>query len=411
MIISIVQFAITFIREYGIVCFFTVLFGVGAIIFYMQDKKGLLTRKLTVGISTVIAISLLTYFFISYINPNYTCMGYSTKNFIVLKQEGNVLACLDDFSSTGGKFGGHTICRLQGLNLNDGKILYQKSTKSYHELIGYQNNIVWMQSVYVGLDVKGFNLETGAMQATVDDDYLMAEFSDLATGIYTCKYNIATEQFDVVSKDARHISIDALANKKVEDTVAKITPCIHYLVTDNEIKDAYNNLKKANETAIKREHLDSIRDKQLQSNLTYAELDAEYEKLPDNGYKEYAESFISLRGNERQKLYDQDGKLLNKELDFLKPHFILYDSLTKNVFILSYKTLDKLEFTINCVSSTNGKLIWAANKNELKIGDFFTKDPEYITAFIYNHNPIFVFEGFVISLNKDNGEVNWLRRM
>ncbi|MBA2611755.1 MAG: hypothetical protein H0U95_07285 [Bacteroidetes bacterium] len=411
MIISTVDFLITFIREYSVVCFFVMLFGVGSIILLKQDKKGILTRKLSIGVAFIIVITLLTYIFISYINPNYTCLGYSTKNFQVLKQEENVLACIDDFGSSDGKFSSHTICRLQGLNLNDGKLLYQKSSKNYNDIIGYQNSIVWIQSNYKKLDLKGFDLKNGTVQITMDDDYLMTKFSDLATGIYSCKYNSETELFDVVSKDAKHISIDALTTKKADSAIVKVNQSIHYLVTENEIKDVFINIKSKNETLIKRQHLDSIRDKQLKSNFTYAELDAEYEKLPDNAYKQFSESFISLRGEERRKLYDQDGVQLNKDLDFLKARFVLYDSLTKNVFILSYKTLDKLEFTINCLSSTTGKLIWAAGKNDLKIGDFFTENPKYITALIYNHNAIFVFDGFVISLNKDNGAFNWLKRM
>ncbi|MEO6304612.1 MAG: hypothetical protein ABIP51_15740 [Bacteroidia bacterium] len=411
MVISTIDFLITFIREYSMACFFVLLFGVGSIILYKQDKKGLLSRKLTIGITIVAAITLLSYGFISYINPNYTCLGYSTENFKILKQEENVLACIDDFGSTSGKFTGHTICRLQGLDLNDGKLLYQKSSRSYHDVLGYQNDVVWMQSIYEELDVKGFNLKNGKVLVTIDDDYLTAKFPDLSTGIYTCKYNSETQLFDIVSKDAKHISIDAITNKKVENATVKVNPDMHYLITNNEIVDVYTNTKNKKETISKRQHLDSIRDKQLKSSLTYAELDAEYEKLPDNGYKKYAESLVSLRGAERLKLYDQNGELLNKELDFLKAQFVLYDSLTKNVFILSYKTLDKLEFTINCLSSITGKLIWAANKDDLKIGDFFIKNPEYITALIYNNNAIFVFDGFVISLNRNNGEANWLKRM
>ncbi len=409
MISSILKFLITFVGEYGLWCFFGVIFIGGGILLLKQDKKGLLSRKVTIGATVIIVVSLATYFFISYLNPNYTCIGYSTKSFEVIKQQDNVLACIDDFASTNGKALSRTIYRLQGLDLNTGKILYQLSGDNYFDLLGQQNEISWYQSAYKKIDITGINIKTGKVFLLVNEYYLVKILPELQAGVYTCVFNKNTQLFDIVSKDAKHVSVN-LISTKINDSTVNLESAKHYIITKYEIKNNFKNLISQTYTKTQREHLDSIRDKQLKSNLSYAELDAEYEKLPDNAYKEYAESFISLRGKDRQQLYDQNGELLNKELDFLKSEFVLYDSIEKNVYILSYKTLEKLEFKLTCVS-IKSKLLWEANQKDLNIGDFFAKYPKYIRSLFYNNQAIFAFEGFVLSLNKNNGTVNWHKRM
>lgn len=410
MINNILNFLVTFVGEYSIVCFFGVIFIGGGILLFKGDKKGLLTRKTSIGAAIVIVISLFTYCFISYINPNYTCIGFSTKNFEVIKQQDNILACIDDFGSTNGKSLSRTIYRLQGLDLNTGKILYQTSGDNYFNLLGQQNEIAWYQSAYKKIDITGINIKTGKVFLLVNEDYLVKIFPELQAGVYTCAFNKNTQLFDIESKDAKHVSANLINNKR-NDSTKTVIKLAHYSIIKSEIKNNLKNYISQNYTKIQREHLDSIRDKQLKTNLTYAELDAEYEKLADNGYKQYAESFISLRGKDRQQLYNQNGELLNKELDFLQGEFILYDSIAKNVFVLSYKTLDKFEFTVSCVSSITGKLIWYVNNTNLNIGDFFTNYPKYTSSFFYNRHAIFTFEGFVVSLNKNNGAINWHKRI
>lgn len=407
MIVSFFNFLITFISEYGLWCFFGVIFIGGSFILFKEDKKGSLSRKVTIAAMATIITTAITYVFISYINPNYTCVGYSTNSFKVIKQEENVLACMNEIGYTGGKTMGHGIYRLQGLNLDDGKIIYRISCRRYDHVLGCQNQIVWLKSAYKELDVRGIDIKNGETKLTVDEDYLKGKFHELQSGVYSCEYNTETQLFDIVSKEAIHLSLNLLTGKK-EDANLKITVPARYNVASNEITDVYQTTKAKMEVEHTRLHLDSIRDKQLQSNLTYAQLDAEYEKLPDNAYKQ--EGFISLRGEERQKLFNQKGEVLNNELSFLMGGFVLYDSLTQNSFIISYKTLDKIEFTLSCVSIT-GKLLWKAGKSDLHVGDIFNKNPEYTMAFIYHKKAIFVFEGFVLSLDKDTGSVNWLTRI
>lgn len=410
MINSALYFLITFIGEYGIVCFFCLLFIGGGILFLKENKNGLLSRKTTIITTLVFIVSILTYVFISYINPNYTCLGYSTKYFSLLKQEQNILTFTDECGSTHAKERSTSLYRLQGLNCDNGELLYQKPIKGYHNLIGFQNTIVWFQSVYKKLDIKGFDLKSGNAKTTINEDYLAKTFPDLSIGVYSCDYNSATNLFNVVSKDANHTSINILSGKK-NDSLQNILPTLHYEITTTKISDVYKSTKIIKGNKNIRQHLDSIRDKQLKSNLTYAELDNEYEKLPINENNADAGIIAKLKGEEQLQLYNNKDELLNKELHFLKGEFILFDSLTKNIFILSYRTLDKLEFTINCLSSINGELIWKANKEDLKIGDFFIKNPTYIDAVIYKTSAIFIFEGFVLSLNKDSGFINWCRRL
>ncbi len=407
VIMSFLNFLITFISEYGLWCFLAVIFSGGAFIMFKEDKKRLLSRKIMFAVITAIITVALTYAFISYINPNYTCLGCSTKDFKIVMQEGNVLTCMNEIGSTSGKTMGHSIYRMQGVNLDDGKIIYRKSCRRYNEVLGCENSTVWLQSPYKALDIRGIDSKTGETKLTVDEEYLKNTFPELQSGVYSCNYNSKTELFDIVSKEATHTSLDFLTGKK-GNSLFKETKMLHYSITLDEIIDICQTTKAKVEAANRRNHLDSIRDKQLQSNLTYAELDGEYEKLPDHAYKE--KGFISLKGDERKKLYNQKGAVLNNELSFLKGEFVLYDSLTQNSFIISYKTLDKIESTLSCVSIT-GKLLWKADKSNLHIGDFFNKDPKYMTAFIYNKNAFFVFEGWVISLNKDTGSVNRLTQM
>ena len=410
MINSALYFLITFIGEYGIVCFFSVVFIGGGILIFKEKKNRLLSRKTTIIATLVFIISALTYVFISYINPNYTCLGYSTKHFSFLKQEDNILTFIDECGSTNAKEYSHSLYRLQGLNCDNGELLYQKPIKGYHNLIGFQNTVVWMQSVYKKLDIIGFDLNSGNANTIINEDYLAKQFPDLATGVYSCKYNTKTNLFDFISKDANHTSINILTGKK-NDSTQNVLTTLRYEVTTTEINDIYKSTKIIKGNKNIRQHLDSIRDKQLKSNLTYAELDNEYEKLPINDNFTDSGIVARLKGKEQLQLYNNKGELLNKEMRFLNGEIILFDSLSKNVIILSYRTLDNLEFTLNCLSTLNGKLIWKSTKNDLKIGDFFIKNPKYINAMIYKTNAIFIFEGFVLSLNKDSGKINWCKRL
>jgi len=407
MIMSFLNFVITFISEYGLWCFFAVIFLGGGFLIFKEDKKGLLSRRVMFVAITGISTVTVTYTFISYINPNYTCLGYSTKDFKIVMREGNILSFMNEIGSTTSKTMGYSIYRIQGLNLDDGKIIYQKSCRRYNEVIGCEHSLVLIQSAYKGLDIRGIDGKTGETKTTVDEDYLKNTFPELQSGVYSYNFNSQTELLDIVSKESTHMSFDFLTGK-IGNGAFKEKRILHYSVTPNEIIDIIQTTKAKAETKNKRSHLDSIRDKQLQSNLTYAQLDAEYEKLPNNAYQE--EGFISLKGDERQKLCNQKGEVLNNELSFLNGEFVLYDSLTQNSFIISYKTLDKIEFNLSCVS-IKGNLLWKADKSNLHINDFFNKDPKYMTAFIYNKNAIFVFEGRVILLNKDSGSVIWLTRM
>jgi outer membrane protein assembly factor BamB len=64
---------------------------------------------------------------------------------------------------------------------------------------------------------------------------------------------------------------------------------------------------------------------------------------------------------------------------------------------------------IRCVS-LDGKLIWEASQENMKVGDFFESEPRFRDSFFYKENLIVGVDGFVFSLNKQTGQLNWVTR-
>ncbi len=376
MLVSLLDFCVTFFQVYGIWCGMAliciVMIGVftGAVVENRkkkEDQQKYLPRKVSIGIIVFLCLVFGCWFFVSQINPYYLGYGYSTDKFEVVAQEDNILWGMNRWVISGVRRSGPTIYRIQGLNLDSGRKLFRRLIKNHvAPVVGSKNGIVWTSK---DKDFVGMDLRSGKTRIAINEKSLIEKFPVLAKGIYQYNFNPKTSLFDVLSKDGFRISVDPTTNKKVDHPIEP--------VTDSKYK-----------------------------------IDEHYgisEKLSDSS-EYYSTAFAFDREDSRNKLIDKDGHILNNDLTFLEGSFLLFDKPSSKLLLMSYETLDRKEFILRCVS-LNGELLWEAKQHDLKIGDFFNSEPKFSNASVYKDKLIVAFEGFVVSLNASNGHVNWLTRM
>ncbi len=358
MLESCLDFSITFCEAYGLWIMAVLIFLGFVIVIGAKACKIKLSSTVFLWITLIFAVfPIACAFFVFDLNPRHGGYGYAVDNFEVVAQEDNILWGIDYRTTPGGGAtggGGVAIYRVQGLNLDSGTKLFRKLIPYEFKALGDKNHLVWVST---GKEVLGMDLMSGETRITINEQNLMEKFPELAKGVYEYKYNTNTSLVDVVSKDGTSISIDPVANIKIDHAATSLTKSEH---------DAGN--------------LDTLRRK------------------------------ITFKGDIRQKLTDANGHILNEDLTFLKGEFLLFDKASERALVMSYETLDKKKFVLRYLS-LDGKLLWEAKQHDLKVGDFFNSEPRFEKAFLYKDKVIMAFYGFVFSLNVSNGHLNWLTRM
>jgi outer membrane protein assembly factor BamB len=364
------EFTITFLNEYGIWC----LIGMIALFFCSlwiwtaienrkekESKPKYVNKATFIKIIAVMLLPFLTWLFIGEINPSYLGYGYSTNGLDIIAHGDNALCVMDYITQSAGKGGSIAIYRIQGLNMNTGIKEFRKLISHKCEAQGANNNLVWIK-VKEGrndYNLTGITINSGETIKTITKDYLTQHVPELNAGVYEFDYNPKTLLLDVTSKDGLKLAINPESNAKI----------------------------------------DSVAEKEVRRNL-------DTHVITDNA----GNRIITLdRQGEREKLADKNGKTIPSDLFFLKSQFLQIDTIAQQVFIFSYQTLEKKNFLIRCVS-LDGKLIWEASQENMKVGDFFESEPRFRDSFFYKENLIVGVDGFVFSLNKQTGQLNWVTR-
>ncbi len=353
MIESFLNFTVTLLHVYSVWCIFISIFIGAALWLFIEGR----TTKIPLSVSVLGVLFILSYLFLNYINPYFTGYGYATDNFEVVAQEDNVIWSMNSWgvSENLAPGGGTEIAyKIQGLTLDSGTKLFRRLIMNKCEVLGNKNHLVWLS---INKEIIGMDLMSGKTRITVNEENLMKKFPDLAKGVYQYKFNPKTSLFDVKSKDGLNISIDPVANVKIDHPIERIAENLGYDISKKDKK---------------------------------------------NG--------VTFNGAIKQNMIDQTGHVINKDLTFLAPESILFDEPSGKSIIMSYETLDKKAFILRCLS-LDGKLLWEAKQHNLKIGNFLNPEPKFAKAFFYKDKAILAFYGFILSMDVSNGHVNWLMKM
>ncbi len=363
---SVFNYIITFFEVYGIACMIGVLFvffiglWIGTAIENRKKKEDLkkpITKGGLIKIVLIMAVPVCCTLFITNVNPNYFGYGYANDDFSADLHEGNLLWGIDEYRTSSGKSRTVVIYRIQCLDLKTGKRQFKKLIDDDLKIEGKTPHIVWAT---IDEELTGLDINTGKAIKTINKKTLQQTIPGLSGGVHEYKYNQKTSLIDIVSEEGEELSIDPATGLKVISPAEK----------DNR-----------------------------------AEMDKKY--ISDTS----GTRIITLYNEgERQRLGNENKEVINKGLFFLKGQFIQYDTLLKQAFTFSYEKLDETNFIIRALS-LGGKLLWEAKQDTLKIGDFFESQPRFLNAFFYEEALIVVTDGFVFSLNKANGNLNWLTRM
>lgn len=369
---SFLDFIITFLSEYGIWLIFT-LIGIFMGIIWIgiaienrkekkQEKVKILTKKSSIQMLIVVFIPFFIWLFVSEINPSYFGYGYSTNNLNIVSHQDSALWGIDYYVQSGGGIGSSTIYRIQGINLNNGKKLFKKMFSYAYDIEGTFHQLVWMKTEVAEdeFELEGINIFTGKTVNVITKNSLQQNVPELSSGVYEFSYNSKTNLLDVISKDGLKINVDPENYAKKDSAI------------ENDVR---SNIDKY-----------SIHDLKGNTIITM------------------------IRDGEREKLYDKTRQVIPSNLFFLKGQFICLDTISQSVFTFSYETLEQKNFLIRSVSYS-GKLLWEVNQQTLGVGDFFVSEPNFETSFIYKDALILGLNGFVFSLNKKTGELNWLTRL
>jgi outer membrane protein assembly factor BamB len=353
------DFLVTVFWAYGLWAFFAIipLYFVGMIL--IEEKKIVIPQKYSAAAAALfLGLPFVIFLFLCVLNPYFLGYGYATDNFEVAARNDNALWGVNYWILPGGEGTGSSISyRIQGLELDGGKIYFRRIMPDFFEVLGQKDGTVWVSD---GNDVLGMDIKTGMTKVTVNEKNLAQQFPELSGGVHEYKLNPQTLLFDVTSKLGAKISVDPLTGTKAEP------------VPQPEDKERY-------------EMLDTV-------------------------ITENYQTHIALKGDVVEKLVDGTGKIINDDVTFLEGKFILHDRASGRVVILSYATLDKNEFIVRSFTA-NGKLLWEARQGQLGVGDIFIPAPPFETAFYYKDSVIIAFDGFVMSLDKSTGKPNWVSRM
>lgn len=356
------NYLIAFLSLYGLWCLFGLLtfifitywlLYIGRLVFFRRKERVIgsrLTTWIVFGMFLIFSISI----FINEINPEYLGYGYATTGPRLLLQQKGILWLGDHYSRSAGGMGSSVNYRIRGIDLANGKLLFTKLMGRSYELQGNGTKVAWLKS-----DERLFatDLINGATVDTFDSKRL-GKLEGMETGVYKFDYNALTESIEVIAKNGHKTSV---------------------LVKDGTEKLASS----------------------LDSNL---KVDANLIRTRDGI------PMVSLhKEGEQQRVVFANKKDVNS-LFLLAGHILAVDRLAGRFFIFSYKTLERKEFIISCITM-DGNLCWQVGQQQLGASDFIIPSPRLNSSFFYNGELVVVVEGFLFVLEGDSGGLKWLKRI
>jgi hypothetical protein len=356
------NYLITFLRLYGLWCilgliaFFFITYWVIHIgkLGLFRRKESLtgnrITRWLVFGMIFIFSVSI----FINEINPEYLGLGYATTGPKLLLHQKGVIWLEDYYSRSAGGMGSSVNYRIRGIDLENGKLLFTKLIGRNYELQGNGTKVAWLKSDDKLLATSLIN------GSTIDmfDRSRLGKLKGMETGVYKFDYNAITESIEVIAKNGHKISI--LAKDGSEKLPNPIDP----------------NLK----------------------------VDANLIRTRDGV------TIVSLhKQGEQQRLVFAKKKDASK-LFLLSGCMLAVDTLAGRFFTFSYKTLERKEFIISCITM-DGNLCWQVGQQQLGASDFIIPSPRLNASFFYNGKLVVVLEGFIFVLEGNSGGLEWLKRV
>jgi hypothetical protein len=350
MLTSLLDFFVTFLHFYGIWCLLGLITIALVTITIRRNQTDKIPRKVFFFLIAFVFIIFFSWVFVSQINPHYCGFGYASENFKVVAANDNVLWGLDSYDNSS-KYGGELI-RIQGVDLENGEKLFTKLVgRKKIKIQGTKNQFVW---ALIDKEIIGMNLFTGKNSFLINKKYLMKAFPELAGGVHQFYYNTKTSLIDIEPEIGKCFSIDPNTSIKVNKTI-ECNNTEQYLSKTDINSDSLNKVILENQNS-KANH--NVEDKKV---------------------------------------------ALNQEI-------LLFDKPKQRFFTLNYENSEKENFIIKC-NNLSGELIWEAKQDHLKVSNIFNKTPTYERSFFYKDKIIFVFCGYIFSLNASNGGLNWLTRM
>jgi|GEM_PF-6909475 len=352
------DFIATFFRNYGLFSLF-LLTGILVLGFYIRYRRAKFPLRSVVKILGMVVLVFVLTLFLNGINAGYIGYGYCSGRFKVLACGDDVLWGIDEFAGVNDN---PKIYRIQGLHLQSGAKLFRKLIRSHFEYIGYKKRLMWAYIEENGKNVIGMDPFTGKTRLTTDEYNLMKRVPEFSKVI--CQSSPGTLSPLATIASGRGL--------RLLDEESDAHPA-----------GGYSSDSGVNEN----------------------EFELSSDRLTLNKHK-----VITFGNAENQNLTDDRGNILNDELTFYSGQFLLFDERNEKLVTMSYTTPQNKEFVLRYLSK-DGKLVWKVRQSDLAVGDVFNPEPDFEKAFIYNENLIFVFEGFVFSLDSFNGRLNWMTRM
>ncbi|WP_372817409.1 hypothetical protein [Pedobacter sp.] len=309
-----------------------------------------ITGWIVFGMFFIFSVSI----FINEINPEYLGLGYATTGPKLLLHQKGVVWLEDYYSRSAGGMGSSVNYRIRGIDLGSGKLLFTKLIGRSYELQGNGAKVAWLKS---DNRLVATSLINGS---TIDmfDRPRLGKLKGMETGVYKFDYNALTESIEVIAKDGHKTS---------------------FLVK-------HGSEKLAN---------------QLDMNL---KVDANLIHTRDGV------PIVSLhKQGEQQRLVFANKKTAS-ELFLLAGRILAVDTLAGRFFTFSYKTLDRKEFIISCITM-DGNLCWQVGQQQLGASDFIIPSPRLNASFFYNGKLVVLVEGFIFALEGNGGVLEWLKRV
>jgi len=356
------NYLITFLTIYGLWCLLSLLafffitywvIHIGKFNFFLR-KQSLIGNGITRWMVFVIFIIFSVSIFINEINPEYLGLGYATTKPKLLLHQKRVVWLEDYYSRSAGGMGSSVNYRIRGIDLADGKLLFTKLMGRDYELQGNGTKIAWIKS-----DDKLFatDISNGLTVDTFDSKRL-GKLEGMETGVFKFDYDPLSESIEVTAKNGHKTSV---------------------LVSD-DLKKSANPLN--------------------QNLMVDANLICSKDGIP----------IVSLhKQGEQQWLVFVNNKKANA-LFLLAGRILAVDTLTGRFFTFSYKTLERKEFMISCITM-DGNLCWQAGQQDLGASDFIIPSPRFNASFFYEDKLVILVDGFLLVLEGNNGQLVWLKRI
>jgi hypothetical protein len=379
------DFPVTFLQEYGVYCIMG-LIGLLLLLMYSltalenrnnkHDPKKYLPKKVFIPLLVVfVLLPFSGYLFISVINPHFTGYGYTVHDEKESMHSDSILWAVNKWSISGKGSHSSYVYRLQAINLHTGKRVFKKLVKKELTLLDHNKRTVWVMMEKDG-NITGLDLLTGNVEQVLNAENLPQQFPSLGSPVKSYEFDAEAKRLEVITQKGASLFLDLSTGKSssekkngTEGTLYEFDE--HYGISERE------------------------------------------DSLSQNFH-----TIFSFDQNEGvQHLQNGSKQVLNADLRFFKGSFLCFDTSTSSaaepgdqVFLWSYSSLKETACIIRCVSFS-GKLIWEVKQEQLQAEDFFNPVPDLRSAFVYQNALIVQLEGFLISLDRVSGKLNWSTRL